>query len=531
MSVDIKIKTRDNTFVKRLAFVVLILSLTAPAWGVIDLTEIGKGARPLALGGAYAGGLGDATALFTNPAALTLNPNLNLISMNGKMLNDVNYVLVGLANDSPLGGLGIGYVNASVGGIPLTTITGSGSTAAVVQTGQTDYSSSILSFSYATKLSNIFRGKGDNLAVGASLKYYAQGFSGGGTTMQDAVGSGMDADLGLLWKTSYWSELGLTLNNFLPVSLGGKFTWQKNSLTEGIPLVIRGGGRFTLIGSSGWRKNLEQELSLLIDYENRGENNQPATWHTGLEYWPIDQLALRVGLDQRPSGSENGIGVDNNLTGGVGIKINGFTFDYAYHKFGDLSANATHLFSVGYLGGEMAKTRHFGQAEERGKSFIPLAVVVPKPALITYTDLPPDYWARKPIEYLATLGIMKGYDDKTFRPDNAITRGELARISGNPAPVSRPGDNITRGEAAVIFAHYSGLYVKKTTLEQKPFPDLARDDPAAPAVAAGKEAGFFAYLAGKNFGPDQALTRGEAAEILSKTPTVKKKIKKLLSGE
>lgn len=513
---------------KRLLFVGIIFLLARSAWGVVDLTEIGKGARPLALGSALAAGYDDATALFTNPAALTLNPNLDLISMNGKMLGDVNYVMAGGANEFPIGSLGLGYINASVGGIPLTTVTGSGSTAAVVQTGMTDYSSSILSLTYATKLSRIFRGKGDNLSFGATLKYFSQGFAGGGAAMQDAVGTGMDADLGLLWKAAYWSDLGLTVNNFLPVGLGGKFVWQKNSETESIPMVIRAGGRFKLIGSSGLRQNLEQELTLLLDYEHQGEAGRPNTWHAGLEYWPVDLFAFRLGVDQRPSGSENGVGVDNNLTGGVGINFNGFTFDYAFHKFGDVGDNATHFFSVGFRGGEPAKARHFEGTNNVNRS-IPTPTVVPKPFLTTYIDLPPNYWAGKPIEYLATLGIMGGYPDRTFRPESPISRGELAAILGLNN-ISRPADKVSRAEAAVMFARYSRLYVK-SAVTNKPFPDVAKSDWAAPAIAACRDAGYFEYLAGQNFKPNQALTRAEAAETLSKTPKIKAQIKKLISGE
>jgi hypothetical protein len=54
---------------------------------------------------------------------------------------------------------------------------------------------------------------------------------------------------------------------------------------------------------------------------------------------------------------------------------------------------------------------------------------------------------------------------------------------------------------------------------------------AAPAIAAGKDAGLFEYLAGKNFEPGNYLTRAEAAEILSKTSSIKDKIKDFLSGE
>ena len=200
---------------------------------------------------------------------------------------------------------------------------------------------------------------------------------------------------------------------------------------------------------------------------------------------------------------------------------------------------------------------------------VPVPEVVPKPELKTYIDLPVDYWAKKPIEYLATLGIMSGYPDKTFRPERPLTRAELAAIlvkakefklepvaevrftdirakdwftpyievaanrnymQGYPDRSFRPNQRVTRAEAALIFARFSGLYMKPE-VQQKVYPDVERKHWASPAIAASKQAGFFEYLGEEKFEVHTYLTRAEAAEILSKTPMVKEKIKDLISGE
>ncbi|MEE8638630.1 MAG: S-layer homology domain-containing protein [Candidatus Margulisiibacteriota bacterium] len=545
----------------------LYFLLSISAWATVDLAEIGVGARPLALGNACVGGVDDASAIFTNPAGLAWNPNLNVISMSGTLLSDVNYLMVGISDYSPVGKVGIGYLNAGVGGIPITTITGSGSTAAVVQTGTTDYSSSIIYFSFGTKLSRFFRGRGENLSVGASLKYFLQGFAGGGSAMQDAVGTGMDADLGLIWEVKPWARLGLAFNNFLPYDFGGKFVWTKNDVTEGIPMAIRMGARFKILGEPAILKNETHALDFLVDRETGRGSNRPELWHLGLEYWPSDLLAFRVGINQKPKATESGVGVDNNLTGGVGIKFFGFTFDYAYHQFGELEDNATHFFSIGYRGREEPRRKRVKR--EKRKSAVPIPEIVPKPELKTFIDLPDGYWAKKPIEYLATLGIMGGYPDKTFRPERALTRSELAVIlikakglkterkgktifadvrtqdwftpyvnaavsrkylKGYPDDSFRPNQRVTRAEAAIIFARFSGLYIKPK-VQKKVYPDVKKKHWASPAIAASKQVGYFEYLGEERFEPAQFLTRAEAAEILSKTPTVKKKIKKLISGE
>ncbi|MBI5078399.1 S-layer homology domain-containing protein [Candidatus Saganbacteria bacterium] len=210
-----------------------------------------------------------------------------------------------------------------------------------------------------------------------------------------------------------------------------------------------------------------------------------------------------------------------------------------------------------------------GRKPEKRKAVIPLPEIVPKPALKAFTDIPEDFWARKPIEYLATLGIMDGYADGTFHPEKEMSRADLAvllvkakgfkvtegvkikfsdvfsqgftapyismaverkYISGYPDGTFRPEERITRAEAAQILARFSGLYVK-AQVQKEAFSGLPVSHWASPAVAATKESGFFEYLSGRDFEPDKFLTRAEMAEIIAKTPFAKGQIEKLISGE
>ncbi len=546
---------------------VVLCGTTAQA--ALDLTEIGVGARPLSLGRAYFGLADDASAIFTNPAGLSRNKSLNLVSMSGAMLGDVNYVVLGVTEMSPLGKFGVGYVNAGVGSIPLTQLVGSGPSLEAQQYGATDYASNVLIFSYGSKLSRFLRnGAGSNVAVGANLKVFSQGFSGGGATMQDAAGSGLDADLGFLWNANQWLDLGLTLQNFLPESFGGKFSWQKNAVTEGIPLIAHLGGRINYFGPNGWRANWDQKLDLLFDLEKNNDQNRPLAVHLGCEYWPVENLALRCGLDQKAKAAETGTGVDNNVSAGVGFFLAGFTFDYAYHQFGELTDNSAHFFSVGYRGEELQRQEGIKAKAEKRKATIPQPEIVSKPLLKTFPDVPPGYWARKPIEYLTTLDIMDSYEDGKFYPTKEITRGELAvllikakgfevskdikvrfkdvplqtyeapfislaverqYINGFPDGTYQPEKRLTRAEAAAILARFSGLY-QKPKLGKAPYWDVPADHWAASSIAATKDAGLFAYIGDRGFGPKMFLTRAEAAEIISKTPLAKQKIEALISG-
>ena len=58
-----------------------------------------------------------------------------------------------------------------------------------------------------------------------------------------------------------------------------------------------------------------------------------------------------------------------------------------------------------------------------------VAVVVPTPtSASTFKDLNPnaDYYG--PVLDLAGRGIINGYSDGTFRPNNAVTRGQAAKM-------------------------------------------------------------------------------------------------------
>lgn len=48
---------------------------------------------------------------------------------------------------------------------------------------------------------------------------------------------------------------------------------------------------------------------------------------------------------------------------------------------------------------------------------------------MSFTDVPPAYWAASYINFAATRGWVNGYADGTFRPENPITRAEVAAVT------------------------------------------------------------------------------------------------------
>jgi hypothetical protein len=56
------------------------------------------------------------------------------------------------------------------------------------------------------------------------------------------------------------------------------------------------------------------------------------------------------------------------------------------------------------------------------------ATATTTPCTAGFTDVPPSYWAYPYIQWAACQGIVSGYADHTFRPDNNTTRGQLAKM-------------------------------------------------------------------------------------------------------
>jgi uncharacterized YkwD family protein len=105
-----------------------------------------------------------------------------------------------------------------------------------------------------------------------------------------------------------------------------------------------------------------------------------------------------------------------------------------------------------------------------------------------FKDIPDNYWAKKEIEELVSKGIIKGYPDGTFKPDQYVTRAQTAVIIGKAMQID-------------------------TKYRPNPgFIDVKSKDAAYPYIAALVERGIFSK--GKKFNPNNPLTREQLAKIL-----------------
>ena len=101
---------------------------------------------------------------------------------------------------------------------------------------------------------------------------------------------------------------------------------------------------------------------------------------------------------------------------------------------------------------------------------------------IAFPDVPANYWARNFIGQLVGRGLLQGYPDGAFRPNDPVTRAELATI-------------------------ISKAFDRNKTREMATFRDVPSNHWAYPAISDAYEMGFLGSPNTRNFNPDQNVSR------------------------
>jgi hypothetical protein len=169
----------------------------------------------------------------------------------------------------------------------------------------------------------------------------------------------------------------------------------------------------------------------------------------------------------------------------------------------------------------------------------------------TFSDVASNHWASIFINYLATKGIINGYTDGTFKPEGVITRAEFAKIAvmaGNFALSTtsttssfsdvasshwafkyietaknqgiiggyadgtfRPDEKISRAELAKMVVTAGKFTINNTGTA---FPDVASDHWAYDYVMTAKNLGIIGGYPDGTFKPSGNATRAEASKMV-----------------
>jgi hypothetical protein len=293
---------------------------------VTDISIVASGARSMAMGRSSVASNFGASSIFANPAGTVNSSPWGITSMSTQLLHRVDYKMLATTYNISNTTLGVGWVSAS-------TPAGYYTTTSADYSSPISYGDSEFAFTCASKLNDKIqhpRSIGD-LSVGASLKLLNRGFSG--TGVSGYSGTGYAADLGVILDNCSGTTVGASISNLL-----SSLSWA-SGYTETLPTTVKLGGTKALLDNS---------LTLAAEGDFTFSTT-PMTLHCGAEYTPFSFLAVRAGVDQSASTSGDSAGtVSTNITAGLGINFEGFSFDYAYRHDSSLSDNMTHYFSISY---------------------------------------------------------------------------------------------------------------------------------------------------------------------------------------
>lgn len=173
---------------------------------------------------------------------------------------------------------------------------------------------------------------------------------------------------------------------------------------------------------------------------------------------------------------------------------------------------------------------------------------------VAFPDVPNGYWAADAIENLTARGVLAGYPDGTFRPDEAINRAQIATvlarlrvpqavktvegtqfadvppdywaanniktavklglITGYPDGTFRPTIPIDRVDAVVMIVRFAALPLDYSLTTY--YEDIQPEHWAINYISAALANGFLDFISGDKFEPAKLLTRAEACWLIDR---------------
>jgi CubicO group peptidase (beta-lactamase class C family) len=156
---------------------------------------------------------------------------------------------------------------------------------------------------------------------------------------------------------------------------------------------------------------------------------------------------------------------------------------YGFTPWIDYKLNVAGVLSMQYDLGKAA------YAIMRVRQIVPQVIA----AGVRFRDVPITSWAFTAVADLTARGLITGYGDGKFHPDNAVTRAEYARLV------------------------CSALGVEPDIAISDPFKDVASDYWAAGYVAAAVRRGWLIGYPGGHFKPEEAVNMAQALAIVARS--------------
>ena len=142
------------------------------------------------------------------------------------------------------------------------------------------------------------------------------------------------------------------------------------------------------------------------------------------------------------------------------VTMNGKAYSpvtFVNRKAAQLNRTDHFAFLVGYDNGTFGPGRNMTRAEVATMfaNLLTQRMEANKTYPNTFTDVPKDYWAANYIGYVQQFGIISGYADGSFRPNAPVTRAEFAVIACRFEKLTQGGKSF----ADVPSAHWAAKYI------------------------------------------------------------------------
>ena len=307
---------------------ILLIVLLFPTAAFATFNDIGVGARPLGLGGAF----------------VALADDSNAANYNAAGLGYIDKIHLGVTHAQRFNGL-ITYNNIS-GVIPFGRAGSIGASLGILGEDSEIYREQTVRVSYGNALFKQF-------AIGANLKPFGISFDAANEFVAEnryfaqTSSSAVSLDVGVIAKPFQSLSLGASVENLLPADMS-----ISDTQTDSVPLNIRAGLAYRLesiaeMSAQGAAvSNLLKGSLVTLEVASR---NGEIHIRTGAEVWLNKSIAVRGGYGLK---NGNSSAATVNLGGSAKVPIGGTTLqlDYGFQLLsGTFQDNTTQRFSLNLL--------------------------------------------------------------------------------------------------------------------------------------------------------------------------------------
>ena len=319
---------KGNDKLKHILHLLLFIAMFAPAVTFAAFNDIGVGARPLGLGGAFVALADDSNAANYNAAGLGYIDAIHLGGTHAQRFN------------------GLITYNAISGIIPFGKIGSIGASFGDLAEDSDVYHEQTARISYGNAL---FK----QLAIGANLKLFRTSFNEANEFVAEnpyfaqTSSSAVSFDIGVIAKPFQSLSLGASIENLLPAD-----TSISDEETDPVPLNIRTGLAYRLESIAEMSAQGAAVSNLLKGslgtFEVASRNGEIHV-RTGVEIWLNKAIAVRGGYGLKNGGNSAttlGFGGSARLP----VSSAALQIDYGFQLLsGDFQGNTTHRFSINLI--------------------------------------------------------------------------------------------------------------------------------------------------------------------------------------